>query len=69
MVRLAGYKLQRKYRRWAGTATTDDSNDRSRIAAILSCGAASQAAPGETEKPALSLRMPASVAGSHKHDA
>jgi hypothetical protein len=73
MTHLAAYKLQRKYRRWAGTATTDDSNDRSQIAAILSSGAASQAAPAndqsETEKPALPLRVPASVAGPHKTNA
>jgi len=72
IARLAAYKLQRKYRRWAGTAATDDGNDRSQIAAILSSSAASQAAPGDdkldAEKLALPLRIPASVAGSHKHN-
>jgi glycosyltransferase involved in cell wall biosynthesis len=35
---LAGYKLQRKYRRWVGTVSTDDCNERTRIATILSSG-------------------------------
>ena len=65
VARLAGYKLHRKYRRWAGTASTDDGNDRSQIAAILSSGQAGQTAPGgdrsDIEEPALPLRMPTST--------
>jgi glycosyltransferase involved in cell wall biosynthesis len=37
-VGLAGYKLQRKYRRWVGAALTEDGNDRARISTILSTG-------------------------------
>ncbi|WP_225678486.1 glycosyltransferase family 4 protein [Bradyrhizobium hereditatis] len=44
VARLVGYKLHRKYRRWVGKASTDDANDRSRIAAILSSGQSGQAA-------------------------
>ncbi len=40
IARLAGYKLHRKFRRWVGTVSTEDANDRSRIAAILSSGRA-----------------------------
>ena len=36
--RLAGYKLNRKFRRWVSTVSTDDCNDRSRIATVLSFG-------------------------------
>jgi glycosyltransferase involved in cell wall biosynthesis len=33
---LARYKVQRKYRRWVGTVSAEDGNDRTRIASILS---------------------------------
>lgn len=33
---LLGYKLQRKYQRWIGSAPAEDDNDRARISAILS---------------------------------
>jgi len=33
--RLMAYKLDRKYKRWLGTAPTDDSNSRGQIAAVL----------------------------------
>ena len=62
---LAGYKLHRKYRRWAGTASTDDGNERSQIAAILSSRAASETAPCDDqsgiENRALRLRNPANT--------
>ena len=65
IARLAGYKLQRKYRRLAGTASTDDGNERSQIAAILASREACQTAPsGEQsaiENPALPLRIPANT--------
>jgi glycosyltransferase involved in cell wall biosynthesis len=35
---LVRYKLQRKYRGWVGTVSTEDGNDRARIAAMLSSG-------------------------------
>jgi len=33
---VAGYKLQRKYRRWIGSASGEDDNDLARISAVLS---------------------------------
>jgi glycosyltransferase involved in cell wall biosynthesis len=51
---LAGYKLQRRYRRWTGTASTDDGNERRRIATILSSGQSSQG-PGPVDKGGLSM--------------
>jgi hypothetical protein len=44
---LAGYKLQRKYRRWVGSASAEDHNDLARISAVLS-------APHQTMKPTAS---------------
>jgi glycosyltransferase involved in cell wall biosynthesis len=41
---LTGYKLQRKYRRWLGTASTDDSNARTLIAAVMAKGESGKAA-------------------------
>jgi glycosyltransferase involved in cell wall biosynthesis len=35
---VGGYKLRRKYRKWAGTAATDDQNARELIAAVLEKG-------------------------------
>jgi glycosyltransferase involved in cell wall biosynthesis len=35
---VARYKVQRKYRRWVGTVSAEDGNDRTRIAGILSSG-------------------------------
>jgi glycosyltransferase involved in cell wall biosynthesis len=39
---LIGNKLQRKYRRWLGTARTDDSNARNLIAAVFANGRAAR---------------------------
>lgn len=36
IVNLLGYKLQRKYQRWTGSASAEDHNDRARISAVLS---------------------------------
>lgn len=58
-VGVARYKLQRKYRRWLGTASTDDGNARAMIAAILSPGhGEAPAAPAGSQDAATGMPRP-----------
>jgi len=47
---LIGNKLQRKYRRWLGTAPTDDSNARNLIAAVFANGESGKMVPLSGER-------------------
>lgn len=53
IARLAGYKLHRKYRRWVGKVSTDDGNDRSKIAAILLSSGQGGQAPAYGDRPGI----------------
>jgi glycosyltransferase involved in cell wall biosynthesis len=48
--RLIGNKLQQKYRRWVGTAPTDDSNARNLIAAVFANGESGRISPLSGER-------------------